>query len=60
MFIETSAKTGINIKQLFQNLAQSLPGMDTKGGQGSGATGTVGGAGTTGTPAGVTMKVGGL
>lgn len=28
MFIETSAKAGINIRQLFQNLAQSLPGME--------------------------------
>ena len=28
MFIETSAKAGLNIKQLFQNLAQSLPGME--------------------------------
>lgn len=28
MFIETSAKAGINIKQLFKNLAQSLPGME--------------------------------
>lgn len=28
MFIETSAKAGINIKQLFKNLAQNLPGMD--------------------------------
>jgi GTPase SAR1 family protein len=27
LFIETSAKAGVNIKQLFQNLAQSLPGM---------------------------------
>lgn len=29
MFIETSAKAGINIKQLFKNLAQSLPGMES-------------------------------
>ena len=29
MFIETSAKAGVNIKQLFQNLALSLPGMET-------------------------------
>lgn len=28
LFIESSAKAGINIKQLFKNLAQSLPGMD--------------------------------
>ena len=34
LFIESSAKAGINIKQLFKNLAQSLPGMDggSKGG----------------------------
>jgi hypothetical protein len=31
MFIETSAKAGINIKQLFHNLAQSLPGMESSG-----------------------------
>jgi hypothetical protein len=35
MFIETSAKTGINIKQLFQNLALSLPGMETTTGGGN-------------------------
>ncbi|XP_055351813.1 ras-related protein Rab-6A-like isoform X2 [Paramacrobiotus metropolitanus] len=28
MFIETSAKTGYNIKQLFKKVATSLPGMD--------------------------------
>lgn len=28
MFIETSAKAGINIKQLFKNLASNLPGME--------------------------------
>ena len=35
LFIETSAKAGINIKQLFKNLAQSLPGMEggSKGGE---------------------------
>ncbi|CDW90372.1 UNKNOWN [Stylonychia lemnae] len=33
MFIETSAKAGINIRQLFQNLAQSLPGMESTGGK---------------------------
>eukprot|EP00347_Sterkiella_histriomuscorum_P012997 403366411 len=31
MFIETSAKAGINIRQLFQNLATSLPGMESAG-----------------------------
>jgi hypothetical protein len=28
MFIETSSKAGINIKQLFKNLAQSLLNME--------------------------------
>ena len=28
MFIETSAKVGINVKQLFTDLAKSLPGVD--------------------------------
>ena len=34
LFIESSAKAGINIKQLFKNLASSLPGMEgtSKGG----------------------------
>ena len=34
MFIETSAKAGVNIKNLFKDLAASLPGMEsvTKGG----------------------------
>ena len=27
LFIETSAKTGLNVKQLFKNLASNLPGM---------------------------------
>lgn len=35
MFIETSAKAGINIKQLFKNLAQSLPGMENTNIKGS-------------------------
>lgn len=43
MFIETSAKTGINIKQLFKNLAENLPGNDgmqtLKGGDGGGTMG---------------------
>ena len=30
MFIEVSAKTGINIKQLFKDLATSLPGIKTE------------------------------
>ncbi len=41
MFIEASAKTGINIKQLFQNLAQSLPGMEPSVGAASGAASQV-------------------
>jgi GTPase SAR1 family protein len=39
LFIETSAKAGVNIKQLFQNLAQSLPGMESSGGGAPGVTG---------------------
>ena len=31
-FIETSAKTGINVKQLFKNLASNLPGMHNSNG----------------------------
>ena len=29
MFTETSAKVGINVKQLFKDLASSLPGVDS-------------------------------
>ena len=29
MFIETSAKAGYNVKQLFRRVAAALPGMDT-------------------------------
>ena len=29
MFTETSAKVGINVKQLFIDLAQKLPGVDS-------------------------------
>ena len=28
-FIETSAKTGVNVKQLFKNLASTLPGLQS-------------------------------
>ena len=28
MFTETSAKVGVNVKQLFKDLASQLPGMD--------------------------------
>jgi len=31
MFIETSAKTGYNVKQLFRRVAAALPGMEPKG-----------------------------
>lgn len=31
MFIETSAKLGYNVKQLFRRIAQALPGMDGEG-----------------------------
>ena len=47
-FIETSAKTGLNVKQLFKNLASNLPGMhNTQGssqstGPGGGTDGMVG------------------
>ena len=34
-FIETSAKTGINVKQLFKNLASNLPGMQNTNGNAS-------------------------
>lgn len=30
MFIETSAKTGYNVKQLFRRVAAALPGMEVK------------------------------
>ena len=43
MFIETSAKAGVNIKQLFQNLAQSLPGMES-------STSAISGGGNTPAP----------
>ena len=33
MFIEVSAKTGVNIKQLFKELAQSLPGIGNEEGE---------------------------
>ena len=31
MFIETSAKAGHNVKQLFKRIAQALPGMEQEG-----------------------------
>lgn len=33
MFIETSAKAGHNVKQLFKRIAQALPGMEQEGQQ---------------------------
>ena len=45
MFIEASAKAGINIKQLFKNLAQSLPGMEGTGGKGDVKTNPAGDGG---------------
>ena len=37
MFIETSAKVGHNVKNLFRRIAQALPGME--GAEGAAATG---------------------
>ncbi len=34
MFIETSAKVGHNVKNLFRRIAQALPGMEGEGQQG--------------------------
>lgn len=34
MFIETSAKVGHNVKQLFRRIAQALPGMEGEGSRG--------------------------
>ena len=33
MFIETSAKAGHNVKQLFKRIAQALPGVEGEGAQ---------------------------
>merc|ERR1712060_787559 len=38
MFFETSAKAGYNIKALFRQLAQALPGQDEAGGETKGDT----------------------
>ena len=38
MFIETSAKAGYNVKQLFRRVAAALPGMEATAG-GAGADG---------------------
>ena len=35
-FIETSAKTGVNVKQLFKNLATNLPGIQSVTGKAEG------------------------
>jgi Ras-related protein Rab-6A len=34
MFIETSAKVGHNVKQLFRRIAQALPGMESEASRG--------------------------
>jgi hypothetical protein len=34
MFIETSAKVGHNVKQLFRRIAQALPGMEGEANRG--------------------------
>ncbi|KAL1952642.1 hypothetical protein VTO42DRAFT_4581 [Malbranchea cinnamomea] len=34
MFIETSAKVGYNVKQLFRRIAQALPGMESEASRG--------------------------
>ncbi len=36
MFIETSAKAGYNVKQLFRRVAAALPGMEAAAGAGAG------------------------
>ena len=52
MFIETSAKAGVNIKQLFQNLAMSLPGMESSSTAGQAVTKQTSGGGVGGASAG--------
>ena len=39
MFIETSAKAGYNVKQLFRRVAAALPGMDSAADGGAGGAG---------------------
>lgn len=39
MFIETSAKVGHNVKQLFRRIAQALPGMEGEGNRGENQSG---------------------
>lgn len=46
MFFETSAKAGTNIKALFRQLAQALPGQDEAAGDTKGETVTIGTAQT--------------
>ena len=60
MFIETSAKAGLNIKQLFQNLAQSLPGMESSQKPTAGATAVAGSQKKTENPAETHVNHGGL
>ena len=40
MFIETSAKVGHNVKNLFRRIAQALPGMESEGGGAAGQGGS--------------------
>lgn len=40
MFIETSAKVGHNVKQLFRRIAQALPGMEGEAKQGESQSGS--------------------
>ena len=40
MFIETSAKVGHNVKNLFRRIAQALPGMETEASQGGSQSGS--------------------
>ena len=40
MFIETSAKVGHNVKNLFRRIAQALPGMETETSQGGSQSGS--------------------
>lgn len=53
-FIETSAKTGINVKQLFKNLASTLPGMQSN----SAAASSRMGNGVAGQPGSTTSGLG--
>ena len=45
MFIETSAKAGYNVKQLFRRVAAALPGMESSVDAAGGGAGAGGGPG---------------